>query len=166
MGVFEWFCGPVPEGMEIKQVYGVLFNKDGRTLIREEVCEDKKVYGLAGGKPEKIDKDMFDTLRRESIEEVNTTLSEIYYLGYQTVNEGNGVPVYAQVRMIALIDEIGPIAPDPDNGKTYGRLLTTPKKAIKYLNWSEAGCQMIVDAEKLAKIKFKFKNSNNKDEYV
>lgn len=167
MGVFEWFnLKPVPEGMQIKQVYGVLFDDEGRTLIRIESFGDKKVGGLAGGKPEKTDKDIEDTLRRESIEEVNTTLKEIHYLGYQQVDEGNGMPVYAQIRMIALIDKIGPLQPDPDNGKTYDRILTTPENAIKLLNWSKAGGQMIRDAEHLAKIKFNFKKINKNEKYV
>lgn len=166
MGVFEWFNKAVPQGMQVKQVYGVLFDDEGRTLIRIESFGDKKVGGLAGGKPEKEDQSMEDTLRRESIEEVNTTLKEIYYLGHQKVNEGNGIPIYAQVRMIALIDKIGPAQPDPDNGKTYERILTTPENAIKILNWDESGAQMIRDAEKLAKLKFKFKKINKNEKYI
>ena len=166
MGVFQWFREEVPEGLKVKQVYGVLFDEYGRTLVRIEDIEGKKYGGLAGGKPEAFDKDMEDTLRREAIEEVNTTLKEIFYLGYQTVNEGNGIPVYAQVRMIALIDKIGTKLPDPDNGKTYDRILTTPENAIKILDWGEEGAKMIRDACSMAKEKFSFKDGNTKEENV
>lgn len=164
MGAFKWFKEDVPEGLQIKQVYGVLFDEYGRTLVRREMIDGKKYGCLAGGKPEVFDDGMEGTLRRETIEEVNTTLKEIFYLGYQTVNEGNGIPVYAQVRMIGLIDKIGPKKPDPDNGKIYDRILTTPEKAIEILNWGEEGTKMIRDATELAKIKFNFNEIKTDEE--
>ena len=166
MGVFEWFKEAVPQSLEVKQVYGVLFDEYGRTLVRTEVINGKKYGCLAGGKPEIGDDGMDGTLRREAIEEVNTTLKEIYYLGYQTVNEGNGIPVYAQVRMIGLIDKIGPKKPDPDGGKIYDRILTTPERAIEILSWGEEGKKMIRDATELAKIKFNFKEIKTDEEFV
>ena len=45
----------------------------------------------------------------------------------------------AQVRMTAIIDTIGEVKPDPDNGKTYERLLTTPSRVIELLGWGEVG---------------------------
>ena len=61
-----WHNGAVPEGMKIKQVYGLLFTEDGRFLVRIENKPKGKVYTLAGGTPEKFDKNEEATLRRFS----------------------------------------------------------------------------------------------------
>ena len=31
---FPWYKSPVPESLPVKQVYGVVFSNDGRTLLR------------------------------------------------------------------------------------------------------------------------------------
>ncbi|MBQ8425177.1 MAG: NUDIX domain-containing protein [Clostridia bacterium] len=162
----KWVTENVPSEMEIRQVYGVVFNEEGKTLIRCELKKGKKVYSLAGGTPEPFETTMEETLRREFVEEVNTTLkNEIYYIGYQEVDEDNGTPIYAQVRMTALIDEIGKLQPDPDTGDTYERLLVSPKKAIELLSWGEIGEKLIISATKLATEKFGIKPSED-DEII
>lgn len=166
MGLFTWFNGDVPKDMKIKQVYGILFVVDGRVLLRIENIDNKKYYSLAGGKPEESDNDIEDTLRREVKEEVNSTIYGPEMLGYQAVDEENGKPIYAQVRMVALIDKIGEVLPDPDNGLTYERLLTHPSKAIKYLNWGTSGELMINQAVKVATEKLNINSFLDKDEYV
>ncbi len=166
MGLFTWYNGEVPKDMKIKQVYGILFAQDGRVLLRIENIDNKKYYSLAGGKPEAYDKDIEDTLRREVKEEVNYTISKAEFIGYQAVDEENGSEIYAQVRMVALLNEIGEVLPDPDNGLTYERLLTHPNKAIKYLNWGTSGEMMINQAVKVAKEKLNLKDFLDKDEYV
>lgn len=159
--IITWHNDKVPEGIKIKQVYGLLFVKDGRMLLR---IEDGK-YCLAGGKPE-LGEDISATLRKEVIEEVNTTIYNPIYLGYQLVDEENGKEPYAQVRMIAMIDTIGECLPDPDNGKTYQRLLTCPSKAIEHLNWGEVGKLMIESSVELAKEKYGLNSFLDKDEMV
>ena len=158
MDVFTWVDGPVPKNLEVKQVYGLLFTKDGRLLIRKEWHHGKANFSLAGGTPETFDKDNIATLKRECVEEVNTTLkSNIQVIGYQLVNEGNGIKPYAQLRMAAMIDKIGPKQPDPDNGETYDRLLTTPERVIELLNWGEVGASQVRGAVKIAKEQFGIK---------
>lgn len=159
--IITWHNDKVPEGIKIKQVYGLLFMKDGRMLLRIE----DGFHSLAGGKPE-LGEDISATLRREVIEEVNTTIYNPIYLGYQLVDEENGKEPYAQVRMIAMIDTIGECLPDPDNGKTYQRLLTCPSKVIEYLNWGEVGKLMIESSVELAKEKFGLNSFLDKDEMV
>ena len=97
------------------------------------------------------DKSIEDTLKREFIEEANITLKNIHLLGYQLVEEDNGVKPYAQVRMIAQIDKIFENRPDLDNGKLYERVFKTPKETINLLNWGEVGRKQIEEAVKLAK---------------
>ena len=145
MTEYKWTKGDVPRGIEVRQVYGIVFSDDGRILLR---IEDGK-YKLTGGKPEG-DETYEQTLIREYLEEVNVELKNCRYLGYLLVNDDNGEQ-YAQVRMIAKIKRIGENRPDIDNGKTYGRLLVTPEKAKILLNYKdEAGNTMLDDAVKTA----------------
>ena len=146
-----WHNEPVPQNMKIKQVYGIVFNENGKILMRVENNNGKKNYSFGGGTPEVFDKDIEDTLRREMIEELNTTLQDkILYVGYQKIDLGDGRP-FAQVRMTALIKNIGPKQPDPDGGEIYDRVFVSPKKAITLLNWGEEGKQQIEQAFRIAK---------------
>ena len=167
MEVFTWKNGTVPKKLKITQVYGLIFTQDGRMLLRLENKGEKHVYSLAGGKPEAFDKTLEDTLKRECLEEVNTSLKEgAIVVGYQLVNEGGGKEPYAQVRMVAIIDKIGKKQPDPDNNETYDRLLTTPARAIELLNWGMVGKMQIEEAVKIAKEKLGIKTFSQKEEFV
>lgn len=157
MAIFTWFDGEVPKCLKVTQVYGLIITTDGRMLLR---TEDQKYY-LAGGKPEPEDNDMESTLRRELLEEINVTIGKPYMVGYQLVDEENGTTPYAQVRMTALIEKIGPCKPDPDTGRTYGRLLTHPLMAAALLNWGDVGVSQINSAMKLAKKHFGIKQFSN-----
>lgn len=166
MAIFTWNNGNVPEGMKVTQVYGLVFTKDGRLLLRVEKKEDRIKYSLAGGKPE-LDEDRKGTLKREFLEEINTTLQDgAFVVGYQQVDEEDGSPPYAQMRMSAIIDSIGIRQPDPDTGITYGRLLTTPKRAIELLNWGEVGERQVNEALRIAKEHLGLKEFSTKEEYV
>ena len=151
MGVFTWHNGEVPKNLKIKQVYGILFSEDGRTLLRHVENEKENYFSLAGGRPEVYDNGIEGTLRREVLEEVN---------------EGNNVPPYAQVRMAAIIDKVGKLQPDPDNGETYKRLLTSPKRAIELINWGEEGKNQIEEAAKKIQEKFGITLTNFEDSYI
>ncbi len=143
---YKWYNGKVPKDIEIKQVYGIVFNQEGNIFLRI----DDGLYKLTGGRPEIADKSIEDTLKREFIEEANITIKNIHLLGYQLVNENNEVKPYAQVRMIAQIDKIFENRPDLDNGKLYERVFKTPKETIDLLNWGEVGRKQIEEAVKLA----------------
>ena len=161
-----WHNGEVPKHLKTRQVYGVVFTEDGRTLLKVENKKDgRKIYSLAGGTPEDFDADRIATLRREFIEEVNTELGEnVFLVGYQTIS-GDG-PDYAQVRMTALIKQIHEKLPDPDNGITFDRLLTSPQRAIELLNWV-SGDKLINSACEIAKKEFNLTFENClPDEYV
>ena len=144
MTEYKWIKGDVPRGIEVRQVYGIVFSDDNRILLR---IEDGR-YKLTGGKPE--DGETYEqTLIREYLEEVNVELEDSRYLGYLLVNDDNGEQ-YAQVRMIAKIKRIGEARPDIDNGKLYGRQLVPSERVKEYLNYKDkAGNKMLEDAIKM-----------------
>ena len=108
MAEFRWVDAPVPAGMKITQVYAVTLDRDGRVMLRVEKTPDGRTrYSLTGGRPEPFDSGMEDTCRRELLEEVNTEIETPVYIGYQQVDEEDGTPAYAQIRMAALIRKIG-----------------------------------------------------------
>ena len=162
---FTWYDENVPEGMKIRQVQGLIFTRDGRLLIKSEIINGKKVYSLAGGTPEDYDVDREATLRRELLEEINTTIFEPYYVGYQTVEGDGDRPTYAQIRMTAIIDTIGESIPDPDSGTVYERLLTTPERAIELLNW-DTGAPQVRAAVRVAREKLGIVEHRDFDEIV
>lgn len=163
MAILTWHNGEVKEGLKTRQVYGVIFTKEGLTLLKAEEKHGKKVYSLAGGTPEDFDTDRIATLRRELIEEVNVTIEDPFLVGYQEVDEENGKEPYAQVRMTALIKEIGESKPDPDNGETYERVLVSPEKAIELLNWGVIGKQLIEESVRIIKEKTNLKIDSSKE---
>ena len=164
---FTWFTGYPPPDLEIKQVYGLIFTECERLLL---FIDGSGAYSLPGGTPESYDCGIEDTLRREIIEEVNTVIGEPVIVGYQIADEENGTPLYAQVRMTAMIREVKPPQPDPATGITYKRVLATPAKAIELLKWYDTGALQVNAAVKTAREIFKigtcskcFDNADNAD---
>lgn len=147
MSVYQWIEGTVPCGLEVRQVYGIVFAKDGRILLRK----DGEKYSLPGGKPELFDLNMEATLKRELDEEVNVSVNSIVMVGYQLVDEENGIPAYAQVRMAAKLEGIEEPRPDPDTGRTYQRVFVSPQQAITLLDWGNSGRRQICSAVTIAK---------------
>ena len=147
MAQFTWFNGYPPPDLRITQVYGLLFTDCERLIL---FIDPHGNYMLPGGTPEDYDNGIEDTLKREVIEEVNTEIHEPLIVGYQAINGKN----FAQVRMTAMIKEIRLVQPDPATGLTYKRVLATPEKAIKLLNWHDTGAAQINAAVKIAREKF------------
>lgn len=166
MAIITWENGSVPEGMEIKQVYGIIFTEDGRIMLRTEQKLDRVKFSLAGGHPEPFDDGIEGTCRRELIEEINTTIHQPIYVGYQLIDEEDGTPFYAQVRMAAVIDSIGTMKPDPDNGKIYRRFLTSPDRASELLNWGDVGYAQIHRAVEIMQREYGIKLKSSVEEYV
>lgn len=138
MNSYKWIDEKVPEGLEIRQVYGFVFSPDGRILL----LEDKGIFNLPGGKPENGES-MSDTLIREAAEEIQIAIARPEYLGYQLTKTDE---VFAQVRLIALIDQILPTMPDPSTGRKYFRLWVPPTQSNELLNWGESGDLQIASA--------------------
>ena len=162
-----WHYGETPKDMQVRQVYAIVFDKYGRTMLKCDMKNGKRCFGMIGGTPETFDKDRIATLKREFLEEVNTTLKDpIYLVGYQIIEGDRDLPPYAQIRMVAMIDKIGEKKPDPDNGKISERILTTPEKAIKLLGWGESAEKPIMRAFEIAKEKFNLKPTSLEDEWL
>ena len=140
---YIWHEGPVPKNMPVTQVAGILFNDEGKVLVKKDA---DGVYGLAGGTPE-ADETREETLHREVDEEVNCKITDLHYLGYQEVR-GDGKP-YAQLRYYARVTKFGPNRPDLDNGKIYERSFVPTADANKYLKYGTAGDQIIAAAVRM-----------------
>jgi ADP-ribose pyrophosphatase YjhB (NUDIX family) len=147
MPQYTWFNGYPPPDLEITQVYGLFFTDCERLLL---FIAQKGNYSLPGGSPEAYDAGIADTLRRETLEEVNTEIQDPIIVGYQVYDNEKS----AQVRMMAMIKEIKPAQPDPASGLVYQRLLATPAKAIELLNWHDTGEAQINAAVKIARDQF------------
>lgn len=108
---YQWFESEVPAGLAIRQVYGFIFNSEGHILL----LEDEGTFTLPGGKPER-EEGMRETLVRESLEEAQTHIGSMEYLGYQLVESEEQ---FAQVRLVASLDHFLESAQDPSTGKQY-----------------------------------------------
>ena len=138
MNTYRWFESEVPNYLEIRQVYGFIFNFDGRILL----LEDQGEYNLPGGKSEKGES-LAETLIREVLEEVQITISSSTYLGYQFISAKEE---FAQVRLVAWIDKVLQEAPDPSTGRQYKRLLVPPIQVSELLKWGESGDKQVASA--------------------
>ena len=166
MARFEWVGERVPEGMRITQVYGIILDREGRVMLRLEKTAGGIRYSLGGGRPEPFDDGIEATCRRELLEEVNTEIETPVYIGYQLVDEEDGTPPYAQVRMAALIKRIGEKKPDPDNGETYDRYMVSPERAAELLNWGDVGYEQVMKAKEVVYRQYGITGGSSKEEYV
>jgi 8-oxo-dGTP pyrophosphatase MutT (NUDIX family) len=135
---YEWIESEVPNGLEIRQVYGFIFSADGRILL----LNDAGQFILPGGKPENKES-IYETLVRESLEEVQTMIRSWEYLGYQLIE---GAETFAQVRLVASIDKILPADKDSSTGRLYRRLLVPPTELNELLGWGDSGEKQIASA--------------------
>ena len=166
MARFQWVGERVPEGMRITQVYGIILDREGRVMLRVEKHAGGVRYSLGGGRPEPFDDGIEATCRRELLEEVNTETETPVYIGYQLVDEENGTPAYAQVRMAALIKRIGEKKPDPDNGETYDRYMVSPERAAELLNWGDVGYEQVMKAKEVVYRQYGITGASGKEECV
>lgn len=122
-----------PAGMPVMQVYGYLFDDLGRLVVHYD--EGPGTWNLPGGTPEKADGgDLVATLVREVAEEVQASITNPVYLGYQQVVRPGRAP-YAQLRMAARLDRLHARTPDPDSGRVHVRRLCPLGEAVELLGW-------------------------------
>lgn len=129
---YTWTTDAVPAGLVVGQVYGWLFDRDGRVLVQETTGG----WNLPGGSPEPVDPSHEATLRREALEESQVELGAIAYLGYESDPRR---PETALVRYVGAISAFRPRHPDPDDGRMHGRWMLPVEDASRLLDWGDAG---------------------------
>lgn len=130
----------------IKQVYGILFNEEGRFLIINTVGN----WQLPGGKLEKGET-WKEAAIRESLEEADVEIGELVPLGFQKVSEVKNskelAPFY-QIRFVANIKKLNESSIDPATGKIPERKFIKSEEFLKYCPWGEISQHIINLAER------------------
>ena len=62
MTKITWCPCEVPPFLPVTQVYGIVFDTQGRILLKVEEKGGKQIFGLPGGTPEDFDADRIATL--------------------------------------------------------------------------------------------------------
>ena len=148
---FTWYPGDdIKQYEPFNQVYGVVFDTDGRMLIQRR---ETRPWCLAGGTVEEGE-NAEQTLRRELTEEADVTIKNPILLGGQRVQFPGGhnpSPTkrfvgddFYQLRYYCEVDEILPQTPDPDHGIINERLFVSSSEINNYLDWGATG-QAIFD---------------------
>jgi 8-oxo-dGTP diphosphatase len=140
MQTVSWIEAEVPVQLQVRQVYGFIFDMDGRILVQD----DERRHNLPGGKPSEGE-GFVETLTREAIEESQAIFKWTNYLGYQRVQ---GDEEFAQVRYAALLDHLLPAAKDPASGRQYGRFWVPPMSVNALLGWGDSGALQVEAAVK------------------
>lgn len=142
----EWFEDIDFSKVEnIKQVYGILFNEDGKILLTNTVGN----WQLPGGKPEN-NESWKETAIREAMEEADVEIENLTPLGFQKVSEiknGKELPFFHQIRFVANIKKIHDLSIDPATGKIPERKFIKPEEFLNYCPWGDIS-QHIVDLAK------------------
>src|SRR3989344_3211776 len=130
----------------VKQVYGVIFNDEGKVLVINTVGN----WQIPGGKPEKGE-NWEETLIRETKEEASVEIEKITPLGYQIVSEikkdGSG-PEFCQIRFAAKIKKINKQEVNPATGKIPIRKFIEIKEFSDYCPWGKIGQYIVEKASK------------------
>jgi 8-oxo-dGTP pyrophosphatase MutT (NUDIX family) len=159
-----WLRKALPPSLHVKQVYGIIFDNFGRIFLQD----DQSRFNLPGGKPDG-NETFAQTLMRECLEESWVTVRNYCYLGFIHVEEYEAeqlISTYAQVRLIAKLDQILSVQPDPATGRTYKRLFAPLKDAIYLLNWGDHGKDQLTDAFYKANSTWEFSGIKQFVEYL
>ena len=130
----------------ITQAYGFCYDGDGNLLVIKST--DLKTWVVPGGTIE-TGETPEQTLKREIIEEADTAITNIVYLGAQKATREDGDTIY-QLRYAAKIAELLPRTPDPDSGLIRERKLIPPLEFGQASGWGEIGEELVrLSMEKL-----------------
>ena len=129
----------------MRQVYAWIVDEAARVLL----IEMPGGWNLPGGTPEEHDADWQATLRREVLEEADVTVRDVVPLGYQEVRPDGAEP-FAQLRVVARVDQWRQATPDPDNGLVYPRVWVPLGEAADLLGWGDPGRAQAAAAARVA----------------
>ena len=120
----------------IIQVYGFLFNRDGKIVI----VNPGRSWRIPGGKPEKDDKNFGETLKREADEEADVEIENIKPLGYIKVTPmNNNDEIHYLLRYCAKIKKIKTQTMDIAEDLINERKFIEPKEFLNYCSWGDVG---------------------------
>ncbi|MBY8889207.1 NUDIX hydrolase [Streptomyces sp. PTM05] len=136
---------PAPGHLPVRQVYAWVLDENAQVLL----IEMPGGWNLPGGTPEPWDEGWEATLSREVAEEASITVREVIPLGYQAVRTDDGES-FAQLRVVARVQEWLPAGADPDTGLVYPRVWVPLERAAGLLGWGEPGRAQAVAAARVA----------------
>jgi 8-oxo-dGTP pyrophosphatase MutT (NUDIX family) len=136
---FEWFDRDnLFEKKDFDAVAAFIFDKDGKICLIQ-INKDKD-WTLVGGRVEDYDKNLFETLKREAIEEADIEIGNIKSLGYfESASRNDPKDKRKSARFIAQVKKILPQTIDPAHGKIAKRVFINPKDFNKYTCWGKNG---------------------------
>lgn len=122
----------------VTQVYGFLFDRDGKIVIVKH--GDLSDWRLPGGGPEKVDGDWKDTIRRESSEEADVEISDIFPLGYIKVTPSDKkMKIHYLLRCAGKITRVNEQTVDEAVGIINERKFIEPSEFLSYCPWGNTG---------------------------
>jgi 8-oxo-dGTP pyrophosphatase MutT (NUDIX family) len=131
------------EMKDVRQCYGICFNKKGQILI----VKNKGKWFLPGGTPEKGET-FEQTLIREIDEEADVEIENIKPLGYNKIEEikEGKKSIFYQLRFTVNVAKIKKQTLDPATNTQFKRKFIDSKDFLAYTLWSRPGEEMIEDA--------------------
>jgi 8-oxo-dGTP pyrophosphatase MutT (NUDIX family) len=140
--LLEWVSGDNFSGLDnVKQVYGYLFDNDGKLLI----VNPKSSWRLPGGGVEESDSSYEETLIREATEEADADISNLIGLGYIKVSPFNedDEDAHYLVRYIGKIARLNEQTIDEAVGEVNDRKLIDVGEFSDYIDWGEMGLEIL-----------------------
>ncbi len=139
---FTWLGAVDPESVSpITQAYGFCFDENGELLVIQ-AHPPNGTWQVPGGTVE-VGETLVDTLRREIVEEANTTIKDIQYLGVQKVENDRNDKVIYQARFCALVDSVGELKIDPDKGYILPRKFIPPSEYRAVSRWGVISDELV-----------------------
>lgn len=127
---------------KVKQVYGYLFDDEGRLLI----VNPNSSWRLPGGGVEEKDDSYEDTLIRESMEEADAEIENLVPMGYIKViplEKNSQEEVHYLLRYVGKVVKLNEQTIDEAIGEIGERKFIDPKNFLDYIDWGNLGMDIL-----------------------